>query len=219
MSEYSAMIGTTLQKFSVESLVDITIGWMEGRQITTNLPHKLPGLNEESFDHTIQCIIRFVAAHVFYPRASTPFALINVSMGLAHGGIGLFLWFKTKEKIEDAPEKWQEIALHCHKGSAHLITAAYDFGIGYFLSQQPYGLAGVAAFVLAPSTVAMWHGRVFAKPIHQNTLPTEDTSTEKAKPSYLSPECYTYKLAEKITLFLIPFKSSSPTTEPASKPD
>lgn len=217
MSEYSAKIGTTLMSIPLESLTDMTLGWMDSRKLLNKLPIKFLELKEGAFDYTVQSAARFVAAHVIYPRISTPFAIVNASIGILHVAVAASIRFRASENDEKTPQaNWEEIALHVHKGFAHLITAAYDFWVGYFLSQKPYGLIGVAAFVIAPRAAAVWSERIFSKPSPEQSstenvpveeeIEREQMQSAQENQNILDPACSISKLAEKITRLLLSAK-------------
>lgn len=252
MGVYLGYVQTVANRLSVESFADMSINWMQSKKLLEDpqVGGIFSGFNQQSIDSAIQIASRVAYAYFIYPRVSPIISLMNVAIGVVHLCVGVTERFRTTEKPTEAPAKWNEIALNIHKGFAHLLTAGYDFGIGYLLKREYINVISAIAFSAFPVAALMWHQSVYAKPGEvlinpeaQNQLleklveitkdhmegsaleqinnkilnaikppPLPANPQEQVVPTYLTPRCYIYAIAKKITLELMP------PTEPITHP-
>jgi len=160
---------------NVTSLADTMISWLSKEMLAnpsfafligpkgqaTNQETSSVSREEQAMNQTSQIISRFILVYLFYHRVSSMAALVNGSIGIVHLGGGFIQRFKATKNKEE--EKWNSIAFTIHKGFVHLLTAGYEFGIGFLLSRKYLGLIGGVAFSIAPSLVIRCHQKIFKK--------------------------------------------------------
>ncbi len=211
---------TVADRISVESLADMGIRWLNSKKWLENPSSNIvSGFNEQVIDAAIPTIVRIAGAYLVYPRISPLAGVFNGMIGIVYLGVGCAQRFRTLEPSPNTLEAWNAIALTIHKGFAHLLTAGYDFGIGYLLTRKYFDLASVAAFAVLPALACQWHQYVFKKteaPDVESQAPSTPTAeSAKTIPAYLAKTCLIYVIAKKITLELMPRKEQEPLLKKA----
>lgn len=212
----------------VHSAVDTAIETMKQLQLIDTTPaQNVFNVDLRSMGTLARVVARFSVAFFIYPRVSKPLSMATLAIGVIHLAIGLKEGYRTKEKTAENQGKWKEIEHDIEIGFVNILTAGYDFGVGYILNFNNVGVVAALAFAALPSIAAKHHASVFKKPVIDHTPDVSDlfkevngdnilTSSEpKAEPekpkeivkkenTFLDPACYIYSLARKLTLECIP---------------
>ncbi len=153
----------------VHSLVNTAIETMEHLHLIDRDPTQKLLSMDKSIGTVARVVARFSIAFFVYPRVSTPLSLVTLGVGVIHLGIGLKEGLRTTQKPHENPEKWREIGHDVQLGFVNILTAGYDFSIGYILKTNNIGVFAALGFALLPSIAANYHASVFKKPVIDKT--------------------------------------------------
>ena len=150
----------------VHSVVDTTIEMMKQLQLIDATPaQNVFNVDLRSMGTLTRVVARFSIAFFIYPKVSTPLSMATLAIGVIHLGIGLKEGFRTTQKPHENVEKWKEIEHDVKLGFVNILTAGYDFGVGYILKFNNVGVVAAIAFAALPSIAANYHASVFKKPV------------------------------------------------------
>ena len=155
----------------VHSVVDTTIEMMKQLQLIDATPaQNVFNVDLRSMGTLTRVVARFSIAFFIYPKVSTPLSMVTLAIGVIHLGIGLKEGFRTTQKPHENVEKWKEIEHDVKLGFVNILTAGYDFGVGYILKFNNVGVVAAIAFAALPSIAANYHASVFKNPSSTKNL-------------------------------------------------
>ncbi len=164
--------------------------------------HKFNEATIATITSVIKLVLRTGVAVKILPYVASVLSLYNGSVGVCYLGIGSFNYLRKSENNETAKE--------LHRGFTYILTAVYDFAIGYFFGTPTLGLiAGAAIFGFMPHHILDGHHWIF-QTLQKAPDALENKPDSEGKKTYheLDPECQIYQLAKRITLGLLPSAST-----------
>lgn len=116
-------------------------------------------LDQAAIQTTTQMVSRFACAYFTIPCITAMAAAYNMSIGVFYIGLGFISAFKGSTTEEDQAK----INHNFHIGFIRVLTATYDYGIGYLIKKPILGFAASLLFGVAPEFILKSHTCIFEK--------------------------------------------------------